>query len=99
MFDDYDTTNAFINYDKTFDIKSTDDLEKTINDIVFLIMKDDTYTSKNTVEKDIKKLINNGINGLNILDSRHVASICLRYCHYFDIIKEPKWYLLRLWKR
>ena len=98
MFDDYDTTNSFIKYNKTFDIKIIDDIEHTCKNITNDICKDGTISSKENVNKEIYKIVKNGIYGLNILDSRHVASICLRYCHYYEIEKIPKWYLFRIWR-
>jgi len=98
MYDDYDTTNCFIEYYKIFDIKSSDKIDNISINIINEITKDDEYNSYDTTKKDIKKLLNNGISGLNILDFRHVASIDLRYCHYSEIGKNPKWYLLRIWR-
>jgi len=100
MFDDYDTTNSFIKYNKTFDIKIIDNIENTCKNITDEIYKDnkDNIKYKDSVNKEIYKIVQNGMYGLNILDSRHVASICLRYCYYYDIEKIPKWYLFRIWR-
>ena len=99
MLDDYDTTNSFIEYFEIFDIKANDNFDDIYLQIVKEIIKDDTYNCFNTVKKEINKILKNGLSGLNILDPRYVASINMRYCHYFDLTKEPRWYLLRIWRR
>jgi hypothetical protein len=99
MFDDYDTTNSFIKYNKIFDIKMIDDIEKTCQNITNEICSKNTINRTDIANKEIYNIVRNGVYGLNILDSRHVASICLRYCHYYDVEKTPHWYLFRLWRR
>ncbi len=99
MFDDYDTTNPFINYFQTFDIRSVDNLTEIQKLIIQEITKDTTYNCQETVEKDISRLIQSGISGLQIIDPRHVACLSLRYCHYHELGVEPRWYLLRFWRR
>jgi hypothetical protein len=98
MFCDYDNTNYFIKYNKTFDIKIIDNIDNTCKNITNDICKLDTVGNKENINKEIYKIVKNGIYGLNILDPRHVACICLRYCHYYEIEKIPKWYLFKIWR-
>lgn len=51
---------------------------------------------KEYYRNDLKNLISRKKSGLNILDARYVASINVRYCHYYS--GEPYWFLLTLWR-
>ena len=89
MFDDYDTTDHFISYYKTFDI--TDNQDAVIDEIL------DGYEYKDECAVKLRRLITKAQNGIKILDSRYISNIGVRYCQYFSET-DIRWYMLRIWR-
>ena len=95
--DEYDCSHNN-SYDKIINVYTDDNIDDIVNNFLKNI-KDE----KNRVGRDLKKLITNLRNSLEVLENRHICSISGRILYYpssnTDEKYVTKWFLVTIWRR